>query len=278
MENKTHTIEETFVFYPSFIRQIEAIRNDAVKARLYKAAAEYGCYNVLPDFSDIDPIGTLDGLFEAIKYAIDESKSRRRKTSEIRSNAGRLGGGQPGNSNARKKTIEQNEQKQANESKTSVNVNVNENVDVNENENISTIVDEKSKPKRARRFVAPSLEDVKKFFLENGFTSDPAQFYDHYSANGWLIGGKSKMKDWNAAARNWERRQHEFSAHPATPESKRISPTATDYDAFVSKTSRRTGFNANTPITAANQHEFQQYILNKLSTPDTPEPDLSNDY
>lgn len=273
MENKTHTTEETFVFYPSFIRQIEAIRNDAVKARLYKAAAEYGCYNVLPDFNDIDPIGTLDGLFEAIKYAIDESKSRRRKTSEIRSNAGRLGGAQPGNSNARKKSIEQNEQneqKQAKESKTSVNVNVNENVDVNEN--ISTIVDEESKPKRARRFVAPSLDDVKKFFLENGFTSDPAQFYDHYSANGWLIGGKSKMKDWNAAARNWERRQHEFSAHSVTPESKRISPTATDYDAvddaFVSKTSRRTG----------NQCEFQQHILNKLLTPDAPEPDLSNNY
>lgn len=280
MENKTHTTEETFVFYPSFIRQIEAIRNDAVKARLYKAAAEYGCYNVVPDFSDIDPIGTLDGLFEAIKYAIDESKSRR-NIARINGAKGGAPKGSRNNPNGRKGKVTQ-ELTESNQELTEsdLNVNVNENVDVNEN--ISTIVDEESKPKRARRFVAPSLDDVKKFFLENGFTSDPAQFYDHYSANGWLIGGKSKMKDWNAAARNWERRQHEFSAHSVTPESKRISPTATDYDAvddaFVSKTSRRTGFNANTPITAANQHEFQQYVLNKLHTPDAPEPDLSDLY
>lgn len=249
MENKKQHTDETFVFYPSFIRQIEAIRNDAVKARLYKAAAEYGCYNVIPDFSDIDPIGTLDGLFEAIKYAIDESKSRRRKISENRSIAGRLGGGQPGNANARKnpnEQNEQNEQKRANESKTSVNVNVNENV----NENVSTIVELESKPKRATRFVAPSLDDVKRFFFENGFVSDPAQFYDHYSANGWLIGGKSKMKDWNAAARNWERRQNEF------------------------QTKQRTS----TQILADNQREIAMHIMHKLSTPDPPEPDLSDLY
>lgn len=241
MENKKQHTDETFVFYPSFIRQIEAIRNDAVKARLYKAAAEYGCYNVIPDFSDIDPIGTLDGLFEAIKYAIDESKSRRRKISESRSNAGRLGGGQPGNTNARKK---QNKQKQANESKTSVNVN--ENV----NENVSTIVELESKTKRDARFVAPSLDDVKRFFFENGFVSDPDSFFDYYEANGWVQRGNKPIKKWQAAARQWERRQPEFQTAQRTP----------------------------AQIHADNQREMAMHIMQKLANPFPTEPDLSDCY
>ena len=34
---------------------------------------------------------------------------------------------------------------------------------------------------------------------------DPARFCDYYAANGWKA-GRSPMKDWQAAVRNWERR------------------------------------------------------------------------
>ena len=42
------------------------------------------------------------------------------------------------------------------------------------------------------------------------------EFYDHFTANGWMVGGKSKMKDWKAAARNWSRRATDFSRPKAT--------------------------------------------------------------
>ena len=36
------------------------------------------------------------------------------------------------------------------------------------------------------------------------------KFYDHFSANGWKVGGKATMKDWQAALRNWAKRAKEF--------------------------------------------------------------------
>ena len=34
---------------------------------------------------------------------------------------------------------------------------------------------------------------------------DPEYFYDYYEANGWRV-GKDTLKDWQAAVRNWHRR------------------------------------------------------------------------
>ena len=44
------------------------------------------------------------------------------------------------------------------------------------------------------------------YFLERGSTKEEAEkFFDYYTANGWKV-GRSTMKDWRAAARNWVRR------------------------------------------------------------------------
>ena len=42
------------------------------------------------------------------------------------------------------------------------------------------------------------------FFKEKNKTDLEAQkFFNHFESNGWLVGGKAKMKNWHAAARNW---------------------------------------------------------------------------
>jgi hypothetical protein len=49
--------------------------------------------------------------------------------------------------------------------------------------------------------------EAEAYFLEIGSTSLEAEtFFDHYQANGWRQGGKTALKDWRAAARNWVRR------------------------------------------------------------------------
>lgn len=49
-----------------------------------------------------------------------------------------------------------------------------------------------------------SLQEVQNFFLEKQATSLEAErFFNYFESNGWLVGGKTKMKDWKAAARNW---------------------------------------------------------------------------
>lgn len=50
----------------------------------------------------------------------------------------------------------------------------------------------------------PTLEEAQIYFLEKSFTEIEAQrFFNYFESNGWLVGGKTKMKDWKAAARNW---------------------------------------------------------------------------
>lgn len=58
---------------------------------------------------------------------------------------------------------------------------------------------------RAReRFVPPTLQEVSEYCASRNNGIDPAAFIDHYTSNGWKV-GKSAMKDWRAAVRNWER-------------------------------------------------------------------------
>lgn len=50
----------------------------------------------------------------------------------------------------------------------------------------------------------PTLELVKEYFkFQENTEFEAERYFNYYSSNGWLIGGKSKMKDWKAAARNW---------------------------------------------------------------------------
>jgi len=57
---------------------------------------------------------------------------------------------------------------------------------------------------KPRRFAPPTLQEVTDYCAERGNGIDPQNFIDHYEANGW-IRGKSKVKDWKACVRTWER-------------------------------------------------------------------------
>ena len=60
------------------------------------------------------------------------------------------------------------------------------------------------KPPRAARFTPPTVDEVEAYCQERGNKVDPARFVDFYASKGWLV-GTSKMKDWQAAVRSWER-------------------------------------------------------------------------
>lgn len=64
---------------------------------------------------------------------------------------------------------------------------------------------EKKNGDAIKRFKAPTIEQAKEYFAEKGYMESEAErFVDHFTANGWKV-GKSPMKDWKAAARNWMR-------------------------------------------------------------------------
>jgi hypothetical protein len=49
-----------------------------------------------------------------------------------------------------------------------------------------------------------SLEEVKAYFtIQKSTPLEAEKFFNHFQSNGWKVGGRSPMKDWQAAARNW---------------------------------------------------------------------------
>ena len=58
------------------------------------------------------------------------------------------------------------------------------------------------KPPRSR-FIPPTLDEVKAYCAEKGYTLDADRFVDYYTSNGWRV-GKNPMKDWKAAVRTWK--------------------------------------------------------------------------
>jgi len=67
---------------------------------------------------------------------------------------------------------------------------------------------------KRKRFVPPSLEQVQAYCTERGNNVSASSFVDHYTAVGWKV-GKTKMTDWKAAVRTWEKSDQEQNHAPA---------------------------------------------------------------
>ena len=61
---------------------------------------------------------------------------------------------------------------------------------------------------KVNTFTVPTVDEVRAYCNERKNNIDPEAFIDHYDSNGWMV-GKTKMKDWKAAVRNWERNRKE---------------------------------------------------------------------
>lgn len=59
--------------------------------------------------------------------------------------------------------------------------------------------------------VERSISKLSKSTLE-----EAQRFFNYFESNGWLVGGRTKMKDWKAAARNWMLNTNKFinDRHP----------------------------------------------------------------
>lgn len=57
-----------------------------------------------------------------------------------------------------------------------------------------------------KRFIPPTVEEVREYCKERGNRVDPVAFVSFYESNGWKV-GRNAMKDWRAAVRTWEQRE-----------------------------------------------------------------------
>jgi len=77
----------------------------------------------------------------------------------------------------------------------------------------------------------PSIEEVKNYFQENDFPEQEAQkFFNYFKSVGWLVGGKTPMVDWQAAAQNWIINAPKFISNAEQPNRAKQLNTTTDKD------------------------------------------------
>jgi hypothetical protein len=88
------------------------------------------------------------------------------------------------------------------------------NTNINTNDSDIYIVE---KPK-TKRFVSPTIEEVRDYCRERNNLVDPEKFVDYYSSNGWMV-GKHKMVDWKAAVRTWEKNNYSGRSNSPKPSS-----------------------------------------------------------
>ncbi|MBX9853532.1 MAG: hypothetical protein K2X86_17450 [Cytophagaceae bacterium] len=69
-----------------------------------------------------------------------------------------------------------------------------------------------NKYKESETGIPHTFDEVFIFFKKEKFPKMEAEkFYNHYQSNGWKVGGKTPMEDWQAAARKWMLNSSEFN-------------------------------------------------------------------
>lgn len=76
-------------------------------------------------------------------------------------------------------------------------------------------IEQKNKEPVVVAFRPPTLDEVKEYCNERNSGISAEHFYDYYSSNGWQV-GRTKMKDWKAAVRTWERTEFKRSEPKTT--------------------------------------------------------------
>ena len=72
-------------------------------------------------------------------------------------------------------------------------------------------------PTKSKRFVKPTIDQIKAYCQERHSSVSPDKFYNYYESNGWRV-GKSAMKDWKAAVRSWESNGYNHKSESSVPD------------------------------------------------------------
>ena len=177
-----------------FVDYLDAIEplGDAERGRLFTSLLTYARTGEAPQLG-----GNERFLFPMMRAQLDRDIAAMAGVSEARSKAAKA---------SKSSKCEQMQQMQANDANA-------DKSSKDKDKDKDKDDDKKGNGAREARFTPPSIEEVAAYCQERGNGVDAARFVDFYSSKGWMV-GKSRMKDWKAAVRNWERSRDE-KATPA---------------------------------------------------------------
>jgi len=79
--------------------------------------------------------------------------------------------------------------------------------------------EEKKLREKKKNISTPPNDEVKSYFLQQNFPELEAnKFFNYFSSIGWLVGGKTPMVDWQAAAQNWMLNANKFTSYEKPPD------------------------------------------------------------
>lgn len=196
--------KKTFLMYSDVINYIDGL-NDHQVAQLYKATLCYA--NGLP--VEIDD-AEVKGIWRVIKHNMDQTDAAYQEQCDRNKENIRK--------RYNKKVTESTEEYEAVQDATTcyenydrIRPNTTEYDRNNDNDNDNDIKEkvlsnDSTKKKTAKRFVPPSVDEVRDYCHERRNRVNADAFIAFYESNGWKV-GKNSMKDWKAAVRTWEQRE-----------------------------------------------------------------------
>ncbi len=174
--------KNSFVLYTKLNHVLQEMSNEE-KGILFQAIMDYQITGEVPDLPR-----EIKLIFLMVKPDMDDNEQKYAEVVEKRREAGKK--------SAQVKSASVNTSQQVSANPTDMKCN-----DMKCNEVINK---EKIYKKEISRFQPPTLEEVTSYCRERQNNVDPQRFIDFYESKGWLV-GKTKMKDWKACVRTWER-------------------------------------------------------------------------
>lgn len=175
-------MKNSFILYGSWGPMVKAMSDDGA-GQLLKACFAFSAGEAFTIENE-----TAAAIFETVKATMQADKEKYNEVSKKRREAALASKSKQKQANAPKSTDLLYESDSDNES-----------VLKEREKRIKKKEKEKPKP-------PPTVEQVKEYATKAGLNLDAERFVDYYTANGWKVGGHTPMKDWQAAARNWARR------------------------------------------------------------------------
>lgn len=192
-------MKRTAKSFPVYLDYSKAVNklSDAEAGQLFKALLEYADSGQDPQLE-----GSLYAVFAIMQNQLDRDTEKYvQKCERLRQNGSK--GGRP----VRDKEPNGNQEKPNGYPKKPKKPDTDtDTVTVTDTDTVtdSNIGHKADKPPSRHRFAPPTVEEVRAYCTEKGYTVDPQRFVDYYTSNGWRV-GKNPMKDWKAAVRTWIR-------------------------------------------------------------------------
>ena len=190
----------TLAYLKLFADQAEelALLDDASRGRFVMGLMLYATQWIVPEFSGPEKL-----LWPSFRRSIDAAAAQ--------VEAGIINGSKGGRP---KKKPNENPQETEN-NPIQVQVQVQEQVHV---QSLSKEREGAKAPKAPARtrFAPPTAEEVRAYAQDKGLQMDAEAFVDFYASKGWKV-GNAPMKDWQAAVRNWAKRDRASPSQPKGP-------------------------------------------------------------